>query len=39
MKAIGMATVSVLAAMALWGIYLGIRAVPDIRRYMKVRRM
>ncbi|WP_373427843.1 DUF6893 family small protein [Arthrobacter globiformis] len=34
-----MATVSVLAAMALWGIYAGIRAVPDIRRYMKVRRM
>jgi hypothetical protein len=39
MKAIGMATVSVLAAMVLWGIYIGIRAVPDIRRYMKVRRM
>ncbi|WP_410555200.1 DUF6893 family small protein [Arthrobacter globiformis] len=39
MKAIGTATVSVLAVMALWGIYVGIRAVPDIRRYMKVRRM
>jgi hypothetical protein len=39
MKAIGMATVSVLAAMALWCVYVGIRAVPDIRRYMKVRRM
>jgi hypothetical protein len=39
MKAIGMATVSVLTVMALWGVYVGIRAVPDIRRYMKVRRM
>lgn len=39
MKAIGMTTVSVLAAIALWGIYVGIRSAPDIRRYMRMRQM
>lgn len=39
MKIIGTATVTVLAAMALWAVYIGIRAVPDIRRYLKIRKM
>lgn len=39
MKTIGTATVTLLAAMALWAAYTGIRAVPDIRRYLKIRKM
>jgi hypothetical protein len=39
MRAVGMATVSVLVAVALGAVYIGIRSVPDIRRYLKARRM
>jgi hypothetical protein len=39
MKTVGMATVTVMAAMALWAVYTGIRAVPDIKRYLKIRQM
>ena len=34
-----MATVGLLVALALGAVYVGIRSVPDIRRYLKVRRM
>ncbi|CAH0215560.1 hypothetical protein SRABI83_02249 [Arthrobacter sp. Bi83] len=39
MRIVGMATVWVLAAVALGAVYVGLRSVPDIQRYMKVRRM
>jgi uncharacterized protein DUF6893 len=34
-----MATVGVLVALGLGAVYVGIRSVPDIQRYLKVRRM
>ncbi|MET3811284.1 hypothetical protein ABIB14_002400 [Arthrobacter sp. UYEF3] len=39
MRMIGMATVGVLLALAFGAVYLGIRSVPDIQRYLKVRQM
>ncbi len=39
MKTIGMATVGLLAALALGAIYVGIRSVPDVQRYLRARRM
>jgi hypothetical protein len=34
-----MATVGLLVAVALGAVYVGIRSVPDIQRYMRMRRM
>ena len=34
-----MATVALLVAVALGAVYVGIRSVPDIQRYMRMRRM
>ncbi|WP_371875982.1 hypothetical protein [Pseudarthrobacter sp. SSS035] len=39
MRIIGMATVALLAALALGAVYVGIRSVPDVQRYLKARRM
>ena len=39
MRIIGRATVAFLVALALGAIYVGIRSVPDVQRYLKVRRM
>lgn len=39
MKTVGMATVGLLVALALAATYVGIRSVPDIQRYLKMRRM
>lgn len=39
MKTIGTVTVSLLVALALAAAYVGIRSVPDIQRYLKMRRM
>ncbi len=39
MKTLGMATAGLLVALALAAAYVGIRSVPDIQRYLKVRRM
>ena len=39
MRIIGMATVTLLAGLALGAIYVGIRSAPDIQRYLKARRM
>ncbi|WP_028265800.1 MULTISPECIES: DUF6893 family small protein [Arthrobacter] len=39
MRVIGMATVWLLAAVGLGAVYVGLRSIPDIQRYMKVRRM
>ncbi|WP_396020570.1 DUF6893 family small protein [Arthrobacter sp. ISL-48] len=39
MRIIGMATVALLAGLALGAVYVGIRSVPDIQRYLNARRM
>lgn len=39
MRIIGMATVALLAALALGAVYVGIKSVPDVQRYLKARRM
>ncbi|WP_426989606.1 DUF6893 family small protein [Pseudarthrobacter sp. Y6] len=39
MRIIGMATVGLLAALALGAVYVGIRSVPDVQRYLRARRM
>ncbi|WP_396020364.1 DUF6893 family small protein [Arthrobacter sp. ISL-72] len=39
MRTIGRATVSLLVGLALGAVYVGIRSVPDIKRYLKARRM
>ena len=39
MRAVGIATVGVLVAVALGAVFVGIRSVPDIQRSLKVRRM
>ncbi|MCU1531968.1 MAG: hypothetical protein JWO49_1539 [Arthrobacter sp.] len=39
MRAVGIATVGVLVAVALGAVVVGIRSVPDIQRYLKARRM
>ena len=39
MKTVGMATVGLLVALALAAAYAGVRSVPDIQRYLKMRRM
>ena len=39
MKTVGMATVGLLVALVLAAAYVGIRSVPDIQRYLKMRRM
>lgn len=39
MKTLGMATAGLLVALALAVAYVGIRSVPDVQRYLKVRRM
>lgn len=39
MRAIGILTTGVLAAVALFGVVLGVRSVPDVRRYLRMRAM
>jgi hypothetical protein len=39
MRSIGIATVGVLLVLAFGAVYVGIRSVPDIQRYLKVRQM
>lgn len=39
MKTVGMATVGLLVALTVAAVYAGIRSVPDIQRYLKMRRM
>jgi hypothetical protein len=39
MQAVGWAATVVAGVVVLGGLVLGIRAVPDLRRYMKIRRM
>jgi hypothetical protein len=39
MQAVGVTATVIAGVVVLGGLYLGIRAVPDMRRYMKIRRM
>ncbi len=39
MRAVGIVTTSVLGLVALFGVALGIRSVPDVQRYLRMRSM
>ena len=39
MEVVGWVAVGIAAAVVITGGYLGIRAIPDARRYLKIRRM
>ncbi|WP_448504054.1 DUF6893 family small protein [Mycolicibacterium thermoresistibile] len=39
MEVVGWVAVIFVAAMALFAVLLGIRSIPDARRYLKIRRM
>lgn len=39
MEAVGWVAVGIAAVVVLVGAYIGIRSIPDARRYMKIRRM
>ena len=39
MQAVGVTATVIVGLIVLGGLVLGIRAVPDLRRYMKIRRM
>lgn len=39
MKAIGIGTSTVVVLMALGAVVVGVRSIPDVRRYLRMRRM
>lgn len=39
MHVVGWVAIGIAAAVVITGGYMGIRAIPDARRYMKIRRM
>ncbi len=39
MRVLGMITVTVMVAVATAAVVMGIRAIPDVRRYLKIRQM
>jgi hypothetical protein len=39
MRIIGIITTSLVALLAIFGILLGLRSVPDVRRYFRIRSM
>jgi hypothetical protein len=39
MKALGMVTMGTIAAVVLGLVYVGLRSLPDLRRYLKLSRM
>ncbi|WP_441948281.1 DUF6893 family small protein [Nocardia sp. 2TAF39] len=39
MESVGVISTAVVAVLAAAGLYLGLRAIPDIRRYLKIRHM
>ncbi|WP_406279943.1 DUF6893 family small protein [Nocardia sp. NBC_00881] len=39
MEAVGVISTSIVAVLAAVGLYLGVRSIPDIRRYLKIRQM
>ncbi|WP_373862817.1 DUF6893 family small protein [Nocardia amamiensis] len=39
MQAVGVISTAIVAGLAAVGLYLGVRAIPDLRRYLKIRHM
>lgn len=39
MQTVGMIAIVLVAAVAAFGLIVGVRSIPDVRRYMKIRRM
>ncbi|WP_433623713.1 DUF6893 family small protein [Nocardia sp. CA-120079] len=39
MQAVGVVSTAVVGVIVVIGAYLGIRSIPDLRRYMKIRHM
>ncbi|WP_435824527.1 DUF6893 family small protein [Nocardia rhamnosiphila] len=39
MQTVGVVSTAVVAVLAAVGVYLGVRSVPDLRRYLKIRHM
>jgi hypothetical protein len=39
MRAIGLATVGLFSALTLVLVYVGLRSIPDIQRYLRINRM
>ncbi|WP_442943819.1 DUF6893 family small protein [Nocardia sp. NBC_00508] len=39
MEAVGVVSTAIVAVLAGVGLYLGVRAIPDLRRYLKIRHM
>lgn len=39
MEAVGVVAIAVVAVIVVGGAYVGIRSIPDLRRYMKIRHM
>ncbi|WP_433599302.1 DUF6893 family small protein [Nocardia sp. CA-135953] len=39
MQAVGVVSTAVVGVIVVVGAYLGIRSIPDLRRYMKIRHM
>ncbi|MFI7665633.1 MULTISPECIES: DUF6893 family small protein [Nocardia] len=39
MEVVGVVAIAVVAVIVVGGAYVGIRSIPDLRRYMKIRHM
>ncbi|WP_408637393.1 DUF6893 family small protein [Nocardia aurea] len=39
METVGVIALALVAAGAVFGVLLGVRSIPDVKRYMKIRRM
>lgn len=39
MRAVGMVSTVLFAAIAAAGVWIGVRSIPDMRRYLRMRRM
>jgi hypothetical protein len=39
MKTIGIITTAIAGVAALWGVVIGVRAVPDLKRYLRIKAM
>lgn len=39
MRAVGMASTVLFAAIAAVGVWIGVRSIPDMQRYLRMRRM
>lgn len=39
MQTVGVISTAVVAALAVAGLYVGVRSIPDLRRYLRIRQM